>query len=383
MTFDYGSVLLAVGASGAALSFTLFTNWLRQRGSGFLRTWALAMAVIVMSVASFAVFNLTLDPSLAAIAAVLLVWGIVINYGGMVEFRDGKLPVRRLIIIALAFSAPAAIAFVAGYGGAGFWIVNSISAALIFYCAVGYWRMRSESPAALTTVGGLHFILAVTFALCAIVGFGEAPLYLEGRGPDNWAEVLNLVASVIALTGIGGLLVTVYQERIARHHEQNALTDPLTGLKNRRALYEMLDSENVPENTAIIVLDLDAFKALNDTYGHALGDTVLQRFAAILTDVISEDGIAVRLGGEEFVLVLTESSVSEAMAVAERVRLSMARMVLDVEGGEIRCTVSAGIAIADKPGRSLDGLMRKADNTLYLSKRNGRNRVTAPSRSAA
>ena len=109
---------------------------------------------------------------------------------------------------------------------------------------------------------------------------------------------------MIALTGIGGLLVTVHQERISREHRHNALTDPLTGLKNRRALYELFEGRDVPVKTAIVVLDLDEFKVLNDSYGHAVGDAVLKAFAGIVSGFLEADDVAVRLGGEEFVLVL-------------------------------------------------------------------------------
>lgn len=383
MTFDYGSVLLAVGASGAALSFTLFTNWLRQRGSGFLMTWSISIAIVVLAVVTFAVFNAIGSLFLGGLACILLTTAIAVHHGGMVQFRDGYLPWGKVALLAIAMAVPQAGAFALGFDGLGFLLVNALSACLVAYCGAGYWLMRAESPAALTTIAFLHFTLAVTFALCVVVGVQESPLYLADATPQNWAEVVNLVASVIALTGIGGLLVTVHQERISRQHQHNALTDPLTGLKNRRALYDHFDGRPVAENTAIVVLDLDQFKTLNDTFGHAVGDAVLRNFAGIVEDLVTVKDIAVRLGGEEFVLVLPDRSVAEATALAERIRLGMARMDHVVDGVKVKCTVSAGIAIADKPGRSFDTLLRKADSTLYLSKRKGRNRVTAPEKSAA
>lgn len=383
MTFDYGSVLLAVGASGAALSFTLFTNWLRQRGSGFLMTWSASMCVIVLAVATFALFNGTGNLALGAAACILLTTGISIHYGGLVQFRDGVLPARLVAGLSTVFAVPLAVAFAIGFDGLGLWLVNGFSAALVFYCGHSYWKMRAESPASMMTIAFLHHILAVTFVLCVVVGVQDAPLYLVNGSPQNWAEVLNLIASVIALTGIGGLLVTVHQERISRRHKQNALTDPLTGLKNRRALFELFEGQAVPQNTAIIVLDLDEFKALNDTYGHAIGDVVLKNFAALLEGIVSPNDVAVRLGGEEFVLILPNCSPVEALALAERIRASAARMIHDGQSEDVRCTVSAGIAFADKEGRSLDTLLRKADNALYLSKRNGRNQVTTQDSEAA
>lgn len=383
MTFDYGSVLLAVGASGAALSFTLFTNWLRQRGSGFLMTWSLSIVIVVLAVIAFALFNASGSLFLGAMACVLLTTAISIHYGGLVQFRDGILPVRTVAVISGLMAVPITAAFAVGADGLGFWLVNGFSAALTFYCGTGYWRMRRESPAAIMTVAVLHYMLAITFALCVVVGVQEAPIYLVDGSPQNWAEVLNLIVSVIALTGIGGLLVTVHQERISRQHKHNALTDPLTGLGNRRALFELYDRETVPQNTAIVVLDLDEFKALNDTYGHAVGDAVLKNFANLVASLIAPRDVAIRLGGEEFVIVLSDRTGAEALALAERMRIATARLVHEIHEHQVRITVSAGIAVAEAPGKSLDTLLRKADNALYLSKRNGRNRVTAPGSVAA
>lgn len=383
MTFDYGSVLLAVGASGAALSFTLFTNWLRQRGSGFLMTWALAMAILVVAVIVFAVFSANGSALTGASACVLLLTALSIHYGGLVQFRDGAFPLAKVALLASVLALPIVPTFAVGADGLGFVLVNLQSAVLVGVCGAGYWRMRAESPAALIAVSILHHALALSFLLCAVVGAIESPIYLSSGAPHNWAEVLNLVASVIALTGSGGLLVTVHQERISRQHKQNALTDPLTGLANRRALFELYENNTMPVNTAVVVLDLDEFKTLNDTYGHAVGDAVLKRFATLLSNLGEPGDMAFRLGGEEFVLVLPNRSINQATAVAERVRAATAKLDIDIDGLIVKCTVSAGLAVAERPGKSFDTILRKADNALYLSKRNGRNRVSNPATQAA
>ena len=173
MTFDYGSVLLAVGASGAALSFTLFTNWLRQPGSGFLMTWSTSIAIVVFAVIMFAFFNATGSLLLGALACILLTTAIAVHHGGVVQFRDGYLPWKKVAVLAAVLAVPQAAAFGLGFDGLGFLVVNVLSAGLVFHCGAQYWRMRAESPAALGTIALLHFILAVTFVLCAVVGIQE------------------------------------------------------------------------------------------------------------------------------------------------------------------------------------------------------------------
>jgi diguanylate cyclase (GGDEF)-like protein len=106
------------------------------------------------------------------------------------------------------------------------------------------------------------------------------------------------------MTGIGALSLALNQGRLARHHRRDALTDPLTGLLNRRALFDMHGNVPVGAFTAVVVFDLDNFKAINDEFGHAAGDEVLRVFAAELAGNLRQTDVAARMGGEEFALVL-------------------------------------------------------------------------------
>ncbi|MCD7060394.1 GGDEF domain-containing protein [Pelagibacterium xiamenense] len=383
MVFDYISVLVAVGAASAALCVTLVMSWVRQRESAFLASWAAAMGIVVAAIASFAVYDSGAAVAWMLAGCLLLTTGLILSYGGLVQFRDGVFPVRGIGFVAAAVAVPMIAAFVLGYTGAVIWLVNLIATGVLCFIGWQYWRLRPESVVTISAIAGLHFILAVSFFLCFVMGLVEAPLYTDGGMPDNWAEKANLVCSIIAVTGIGGLLNTMHQERIAGLHRAAALTDPLTGLNNRRALFERFRDEAVPEGTALVIFDLDDFKALNDRYGHGFGDTVLERFAELISSNVRAGDLAVRLGGEEFALVLPETNAAFAFSVAERIRNAMAQTSHGFGDDEVFCTVSAGVAFAHKPGISLDMLMRKADNALYLSKRNGRNRVTPLKSSAA
>ena len=383
MGFDYNSLLMASGAAGIALCFTLTSSWLRERGSIFLLTWAICIAIVIAAIIAFSVFHSTVNVLHSMLAGVLLTSAFAISYGGFTQFSTGRFATGPVAALAIAGAAPIIVSGVLGLDGLSFIFINLMSALLLGFCAYQYWTVRAESPGPITAIAALHWMLAVSYLLCVIAVAAETPLYLDGQVPDNWAEALNLMVSVIALTGIGGLFITVHQERISRRHRDASLIDPLTGLSNRRALFERFPEGLVPQGAGLVVFDLDDFKGLNDRHGHAFGDTVLRSFARMMEDSCRGDDMAVRLGGEEFVLVLPQSSATHALALAERIRRLMGRMIHTIDDHPVTCTVSAGVAVAEKPGLSLDTLIRKADNALYLSKRSGRNRVSQTTSTAA
>jgi diguanylate cyclase len=160
-----------------------------------------------------------------------------------------------------------------------------------------------------------------------------------------------------------------------------ALTDPLCALSNRRgfmrAAQELCDSEQGLEGAALVLIDADHFKWVNDTFGHLLGDKVLRAIAEVLRANIKGRDIAARIGGEEFALLLPQTPLQGAHSVAEQIRLAVQRIRIhgdrahDTVGS---VTISLGLALG-RAGESIDELMARADVALYAAKRDGRNRV--------
>jgi diguanylate cyclase (GGDEF)-like protein len=153
-----------------------------------------------------------------------------------------------------------------------------------------------------------------------------------------------------------------------------ALTDPLTGLANRRALEKL----HLPGTYSLVALDLDHFKAVNDTYGHDAGDRVLKQIGRVLLDSVREKDHAFRLGGEEFLVLLPDADQAIALRVAERIRLAVRRLRLEGDAPEGRLTVSLGVSTTS-PQLSVDfsQVMECADQALYAAKGSGRDRVCA------
>lgn len=171
-----------------------------------------------------------------------------------------------------------------------------------------------------------------------------------------------------------------------------SLTDPLTGLPNRRYAMNRLESEwKASERTgtpfSLIMMDIDRFKQVNDTYGHDVGDLVLQATAAAVKGALRGEDEACRIGGEEFIVVCRNAGVEDGAVAAERIRAAVESNIVDAPGFDKAVTVSLGVASTGDAGgeysqESLMALMKGADEAVYQAKNGGRNRVCIAGESA-
>jgi diguanylate cyclase len=161
--------------------------------------------------------------------------------------------------------------------------------------------------------------------------------------------------------------------------QTEALLDPLTGLHNRRGLERSIaEAGGTLAGTALLLADIDNFKGINDTHGHLLGDKVLRAVSQMLRSCIKGGDIAARMGGEEFAVVLPQTSLQGATVVAEKIRKAISQVrIRRVDRNEYlgNVTLSIGVACA-QPGDALEKLIERADAALYAAKRAGRNRVS-------
>ncbi len=181
----------------------------------------------------------------------------------------------------------------------------------------------------------------------------------------------------------GRRIIDLQDELLATREalRQQATHDPLTGLWNRTAIFELLHAETAraarsAEPLSVLIADIDHFKRVNDTYGHMAGDVVLRAAAERLASSIRPYDSAARYGGEEFLCVLPRCTRGEAAGVAERVRSAIADGPMDVLEGPLSITMSLGVATAGMQVGG-DALVRAADAALYQAKHAGRNRVVA------
>lgn len=180
----------------------------------------------------------------------------------------------------------------------------------------------------------------------------------------------------------GHAAVALANAAAVRGLEALATTDPMTGHLNKRALEAEFEQRiraaaRFRRPLGLIVLDIDKFKSVNDTYGHALGDVVIKGLGAVLTRCRRETDLVARFGGEEFVVVCEETDVAGAMLLAERIREELARQVFSTPQGELRVTCSLGVAAFPTDGADFAALFEKADAALYVAKQSGRNQSRA------
>lgn len=376
MPLDYNSLLIAIAFAAACLGVTMFAAWLAARSEKFLLTWAVGALLLVGSVLLYSAYVMSAEIYLVILAFSVHITGFAVFYGAAIQFRTGESPFRPIMMAGIPGLLVALPGYVTPFDAIGFILSNLVVAALLFLTARQYWIGRREAPGPITGLTALYAVAGLSFVICAVVLIVDGQFVL-GRAPQNWAENLNLVVGIAAVAGVGAISLALNQSRLARTHRREAMTDGLTGLLNRRAVFDLFRDRDLPPFTSVIVFDLDGFKAVNDGHGHAVGDEVLRRFALAIKQGTRATDTAARLGGEEFALVLPRSDAESALQVAERIRLDFAEAAIEASGKRLHSTVSAGVATAGAKSQPFEEVLRSADSALYAAKREGRNRVVA------
>lgn len=196
---------------------------------------------------------------------------------------------------------------------------------------------------------------------------------------NGWMALLAL-ETLLYVIASAFIVLAMAKERNERIHKTAATIDPLTGIANRRAVIavgnKLIRTTARPGRpVAALMFDLDHFKKINDTYGHAVGDSALIVFARVASAKMRSNDLIGRLGGEEFAAVLPNMNADEALAAADRVRLAFLAAAKEIGGHPLCGTLSAGVAVTTDSLMTVDQLLARADEALYAAKAGGRNRV--------
>ncbi|MBB6410947.1 GGDEF domain-containing protein [Mesorhizobium sangaii] len=370
---DFSSLLLAAALSGTCLSVTMFAIWLTAPKAGFVLTVACGILVLVAHVILFWRYTKDPDPLLCQIVLVLLSLGFLIMCLSAMQYL-GVPGYRRAVAPTLAAMAICAAVTFIGLDGVGFIITYTTVTALLSAIGAMFWINGSHDRRILLVVSFLSGTCAVSFALCGMVLLARGQWTLA-VAPDNWAERLNSVVAVACMTALGALTLSLHHLQAQIELKAETMTDPLTGLMNRRGLMSLYGEKRFGPFMSVVMFDLDHFKRTNDVYGHPVGDQVLCRFAAVIKKYARTGVDAFRLGGEEFAVVMSRMTDERAYDLASKIGVAFGTEIVATPLGPLRSTVSGGIGFGEVNGRSLDEVLTEADIALYVAKRAGRNCV--------
>jgi diguanylate cyclase (GGDEF)-like protein len=377
MILDVRTIVVLLMLSSVLMALTLAVGIRTGRGGGFVK-WNVGLGLFALGWLLVAARGALPGWVTLALADALLLAGLCAQLGAVIEFGGGRAPLWLLVAPALALLA-AALPLIEDYES--FTLLVSLAYAAAFGAIAGA-TLRIGAPA-----GAARWMLFGGYFAAGAVLLARAFVMLADPGRQEGLFAGTLVDSVVflglfAVTATGSTaFLLMLRERAEAEIRHLAMFDPLTELFNRRAFMELAERElararRLHTSLAVLMLDLDHFKRVNDEFGHQTGDRVLVEFAEIARRCIRAEELLGRYGGEEFCLVLPGASAGQAIAVAERIRVSTCERPL--AGLPRATTVSAGVAVYG-PGEpvTLDSAIARADEALYRAKSHGRNRVEA------
>ena len=319
------------------------------------------------------------------VGSVLLALALCLYWNGIKAFKEQRqLWLLSSIFIVLVFSQNLWFCIVKPDINARV-IANSLAFGLINALCAKALLIRIEQP--LRTA---YWFTGSAFAIQGAMFFTRALKMIAFPDPNYWLYASALINPVSFFVGsvtqlcltFGFVLMLNY--RLAMHLQMLATHDQLTDALNRRSLEEkgtMFCSlfQRTGKTLSVMLLDIDYFKVVNDTYGHQTGDLVLKRLSEMVNATIRSADCFARYGGEEFCILLPSTSELEALALAERIRNAYAALVFEVNGQSFQSTLSIGVADSKSTGLQFDKLITAADKSLYYAKQHGRNQSVAAS----
>ena len=383
MQLDVRTLLVAVTLVTAFCAGARLLLWRTHPGIPGLAGWAWASICGTLALFLIIVRESLSDPVALSLAQILIAVGFVLAWDGFRRFL-GRTPLSRTLLAVLA--AGVLIPIAAALLTQSLTLRSSSNAAFIALISTLIARdllsAASKGQLALRSTGWIYMVNAAFFLLRGIVA-ARSPEVVDTWNPDGLAALPALwwLCTAVATT-LGMVLMT--GERLQASLDRQASRDPLTGALNRRAFALLAEKELARARRyhrpfALLMMDLDHFKQINDRLGHGAGDVVLCEFVAVAQRILRSEDALCRIGGEEFVALLPDTLAASAMIAAERLRSAFAEENIGARYGErslpFAITVSLGVGEL-KPGEGIDDLLRRTDVALYQSKRNGRNCCT-------
>jgi diguanylate cyclase (GGDEF)-like protein len=384
MNLDVNTLFLVTIYVEAILGLLLLFAWVQNTAIYAVAWWGFADLLRAASIVLFGMFGTVSDVVSIDVANALLFTAFAMTWTGARVFDQRRPQPLLMFGGAAVWLVLCRLPAIAGSWDLRVLICSGIITAYTWATAYEFWRGRGE---ALVSRWPAIFMLFAHGSLYLLRTPFGAMLPWSPTGNEVfdsvWMTVLSFEALLFTIS-IAFILLAMAKERTEHRHKTLALVDPLTGIANRRAFLQDGEAELKrqvadPRPIAVMLLDLDNFKSINDRFGHAIGDRVLQRFAEVAGNCMRRADLFGRLGGEEFAAVLVDTTREKAMAVAEQIRSSFANATDEVDGRPVVATVSIGIVISYDAVLDISALLAQADHALYRAKDNGRNRIEVAS----
>jgi diguanylate cyclase (GGDEF)-like protein len=383
MNLDVNTLFTVTIYVEAILGLLLLFAWVQNTAIRAVAWWGFAHLIRAASIVLFGMYGSAPDLVTIDFANALLFTAFAVTWTGARVF-DGR-PVEPVYMVtgAVLWLLVCRLPVLADAVDARSLIASGIVTTYTWLTAYEFWRGRSEAlvsrwPAIFMLFAhGALFLLRTPLA--AMVPWSPANHVLG----SVWLTVLSFEALLFTIS-IAFILLAMAKERTELRHRTAAMVDPLTGIANRRSFLQDAAQlakrhKSNPRPTAVLLIDLDHFKSINDRFGHALGDRALETFADAARQSVRGSDLLGRLGGEEFAAVIVDTSRDNAIAVAERIRASFAQAALEVDNRPVGATVSIGLVYCQETAIDVAELLAQADQALYFAKENGRNRVEVAS----
>lgn len=381
MDLDSKTIIAMMSLSSLAAAATLALAsrmHLAVRGIGL---WAWGFALGGIGVGLYPLRGVVTPLLTVLVASTCIIAGYGLLWAGMRRFAGRRVAVWHLGLPPLVAAPVLGALYLADHTAAGrSAFISALILVLLVLATAELVRGCDGRALGRRLLAGLFGAHAVFYAarLIAILAAGSG-VAAEPVGP--FATITFVEAFVWVVFSALAMVVStseVLQEELNRQ----ATRDPLTDTYNRRAFYDLAGRELARavrgrRPPAFAMLDLDHFKSLNDRHGHDVGDRVLQAFATAAASCLRPADVLARYGGEEFVLLLPETTLADAVAVADRIRRALEAQSFDGAGGPLHATVSIGVATAAAGTADLEATLKAADRALYRAKAAGRNRVEA------
>lgn len=350
-----------------------------------VRQWAVANLCISLglSLAYFYTYPTAGHHWAAVSGSTLIATGTCLQFTGIQAFKEERSNWQLVVlIVSLVFFQGVWFGVLHDNNGARA-IVNSILFAMVYAASARALFIRIEPPLRIAYwFTGLCFAVLVVVMLARGIMIGLLPAGAYGLYANMPLNPLTFfIGCMIQLCVTFGFLLML-NYRLLTDLQVIASHDALTGALNRRSIEEeaarlKARCERTKDTLAITMIDIDHFKSINDRYGHPVGDEVLRRLAKIAQTSIRANDYFARYGGEEFCILLPSTTESEAWALAERLRITYAEVILDIGVESLSSTISIGVAGSSSIGLEFSSLMAAADQALYRAKQQGRDRVVS------